>query len=107
MTFVIGNSPHQLLPAPAIIRDPVLMSAELFSTDPSGLAAAAGSTALELADGDVVNLQIAPVAKRLGEATVRMLAYNGSIPGPALKVRQGSEITQSGMMFSLHEGVVR
>jgi FtsP/CotA-like multicopper oxidase with cupredoxin domain len=69
------------------------MSAELFSTDPSGLTAAAGSAPLELADGDVVNLRIAPVAKQLGEATVRMLAYNGSIPGPTLKVRQGSEIT--------------
>ena len=32
------------------------------------------------------------MAKRLGEATVRMLGYNGSIPGPTLKVRQGSEI---------------
>jgi FtsP/CotA-like multicopper oxidase with cupredoxin domain len=32
------------------------------------------------------------VAKRLGDTTVRMLGYNGSIPGPTLKVRQGSEI---------------
>ena len=29
----------------------------------------------------------------LGDATVRMLAYNGSIPGPTLKVREGSETT--------------
>ena len=47
---------------------------------------------MELADGAVFDLQIAPVRKRLGDATVRMLAYNGSIPGPTLKVRQGSEI---------------
>jgi FtsP/CotA-like multicopper oxidase with cupredoxin domain len=33
------------------------------------------------------------VAKRLGGATVRMLAYNGSIPGPVLKVTEGSEVT--------------
>ena len=32
------------------------------------------------------------MTKQLGDATVRMLAYNGSIPGPTLKVRQGSEI---------------
>ena len=32
------------------------------------------------------------MAKRLGDNTVRMLAYNGSIPGPTLEVRQGSEI---------------
>jgi FtsP/CotA-like multicopper oxidase with cupredoxin domain len=32
------------------------------------------------------------VAKQLRETTVRMLGYNGSIPGPTLKVRQGSEV---------------
>jgi FtsP/CotA-like multicopper oxidase with cupredoxin domain len=37
-------------------------------------------------------LRVAPVAKRLGNTTVRMLGYNGSIPGPTLKVQQGSEI---------------
>jgi FtsP/CotA-like multicopper oxidase with cupredoxin domain len=47
---------------------------------------------LELADGEVFDLRIGPVAKRLGDTTVRMLGYNGSIPGPTLKVRQGSEI---------------
>ena len=35
---------------------------------------------------------MAPVTKLLGDATVRMLAYNGSIPGPVLKVKEGSEI---------------
>jgi FtsP/CotA-like multicopper oxidase with cupredoxin domain len=47
---------------------------------------------VELSDGDRFELRIAPVAKRLGDATVRMLAYNGSIPGPTLKVREGSEV---------------
>jgi FtsP/CotA-like multicopper oxidase with cupredoxin domain len=47
---------------------------------------------LELADGDTLNLRVGPVAKRLGDTTVRMLSYNGSIPGPTLKVQQGSEI---------------
>ena len=32
------------------------------------------------------------MAKRLGDATVRMLAYNNSIPGPTLKVKEGSEV---------------
>ena len=40
----------------------------------------------------MVHLRIGPVAKRLGDTTVRMLGYNGSIPGPTLKVRQGSEV---------------
>jgi FtsP/CotA-like multicopper oxidase with cupredoxin domain len=39
-----------------------------------------------------VELRIVPVAKQLGNSTVRMLGYNGSIPGPALKVPQGAEI---------------
>jgi len=30
--------------------------------------------------------------KQLGDTTVRMLGYNSSIPGPTLKVHEGSEI---------------
>jgi FtsP/CotA-like multicopper oxidase with cupredoxin domain len=66
--------------------------AEFFPTDPTGLPEAARPALLELADGDDLDLRIAPVAKRLGGTTVRMLSYNGSIPGPVLKVRQGSEV---------------
>ena len=63
-----------------------------FPTDPSGLPEAGRPQLLELAPGDTLDLTIGPVAKRLGEATVRMLGYNGSIPGPTLKVQQGSEM---------------
>jgi FtsP/CotA-like multicopper oxidase with cupredoxin domain len=63
-----------------------------FPTDPSGLPEATGPALLELGDGDVLELQVGAVAKRLGDVTVRMLGYNGSIPGPTLKVGQGSEI---------------
>jgi FtsP/CotA-like multicopper oxidase with cupredoxin domain len=63
-----------------------------FPTDPTGLPAARRPEVVELSDGDEFRLRIAPVAKRLGDATVRMLAYNGSIPGPTLRVREGSEI---------------
>jgi FtsP/CotA-like multicopper oxidase with cupredoxin domain len=47
---------------------------------------------VQLADGDRFDLRIAPVAKRVGGATVRMLAFNGSVPGPVLKVRAGSRV---------------
>jgi FtsP/CotA-like multicopper oxidase with cupredoxin domain len=67
-------------------------SAESFPTDPSGLEEAGRPALLELAPGDTLELQVGPVAKRLGDTTVRMLGYNGSIPGPTLKVQQGSEI---------------
>jgi FtsP/CotA-like multicopper oxidase with cupredoxin domain len=63
-----------------------------FPTDPSGLPEAGRPQLLELAHGDTLELRVGPVAKRLGDTTVRMLGYNGSIPGPTLKVRQGSEI---------------
>jgi FtsP/CotA-like multicopper oxidase with cupredoxin domain len=68
------------------------LATESFPTDPSGLPEAGRPPLLELANGDTLDLKVGPVAKRLGEATVRMLGYNGSIPGPTLKVQQGSEI---------------
>jgi FtsP/CotA-like multicopper oxidase with cupredoxin domain len=64
-----------------------------FSTDAVGLPLTVAPTIVDLTDGNVFDLEIAPVAKRIGDAVVRMLAYNGSVPGPALRVPQGSEIT--------------
>jgi FtsP/CotA-like multicopper oxidase with cupredoxin domain len=68
------------------------LATESFPTDPSGLPEAGRPRLLELAPGDTLDLQVGPVAKGLGDTTVRMLGYNGSIPGPTLKVQQGSEI---------------
>jgi FtsP/CotA-like multicopper oxidase with cupredoxin domain len=48
---------------------------------------------VELQDGDEFRLEIFPVKKRIGDTTVRMLSYNGSVPGPTLKVPQGATIT--------------
>jgi FtsP/CotA-like multicopper oxidase with cupredoxin domain len=67
-------------------------SADSFPTDPTGLPEASRPELLELADGDALELRVGPVAKRLGDATVRMLGYNGSIPGSTVKVAEGSEI---------------
>src|ERR671935_2910227 len=58
-----------------------------------GLREATRPEVVELSDGDSYDLEIAPVAKRIGDATVRMLAYNGSIPGPTLKVPEGASVT--------------
>jgi FtsP/CotA-like multicopper oxidase with cupredoxin domain len=63
-----------------------------FPTEVAGLPLARASELVELSDGDQFDLRIAPVAKPLGDAKVRMLAYNGSIPGPTLKVHEGSEV---------------
>jgi FtsP/CotA-like multicopper oxidase with cupredoxin domain len=67
-------------------------SIEKFPRDTAGLPTASPTDVVELADGDRVTLHIGPVAKRIGDATVRMLAYNGSIPGPTHRVPQGAEV---------------
>jgi Multicopper oxidase len=64
-----------------------------FPTETEGLPEATRPGVVELGDGDEFSLGITPVAKRLGDTTVRMLAYNGSIPGPTLKVAEGSTVT--------------
>ena len=67
-------------------------STATFPTDTAGLPQAVPTQLVELADGDTFELRIAPVAKRIGDDTVRMIAYNRSIPGPTLRVREGSEL---------------
>jgi FtsP/CotA-like multicopper oxidase with cupredoxin domain len=57
-----------------------------------GLPPAQRPQSIEIAPGESLDLRIGPVVKQITNATVRMLAYNGSIPGPSLRVRQGSEI---------------
>jgi FtsP/CotA-like multicopper oxidase with cupredoxin domain len=64
-----------------------------FPTDTGGLPTATSPETVELRDGDAFDLRIHPVRKQIGDAEVRMLGYNGSIPGPTLHVDQGSEIT--------------
>ena len=64
-----------------------------FSTDTEGLPAATPPETVRLRDGEAFDLSIRPVRKRIGNAEVRMLGYNGSIPGPTMRVEQGSEVT--------------
>jgi FtsP/CotA-like multicopper oxidase with cupredoxin domain len=64
-----------------------------FPRETEGLPEARETELVELGDGDEFELEIMPVKKRIGDATVRMLAYNGSVPGPTLKVPQGATIT--------------
>ncbi len=67
------------------IRDP-------FSRDIAGLVEASETASVEVRHGDVFELRAGPVRKRVGDVTVKMLAYNGSVPGPTLWVAQGSEV---------------
>lgn len=63
-----------------------------FPIETSGLPSCSPTKEVVLPDGGSLDLQIVPVAKQLRGSTVRMLAYNGSIPGPTLRVPQGARI---------------
>jgi FtsP/CotA-like multicopper oxidase with cupredoxin domain len=64
-----------------------------FDREIAGLPQAINPEVVELQDGATFELRAAPVRKRLGDVTVKLLAYNGSIPGPTIKVPQGAEVT--------------
>jgi FtsP/CotA-like multicopper oxidase with cupredoxin domain len=64
-----------------------------FPSTTEGLPDACRPEVVELSDGDEFDLEIVPVRKQIGDATVRMLSYNGSVPGPTLKVPQDGTIT--------------
>ena len=88
---------HALGPASSNLSDKAKSqtpaeSDDAFTTDVAGLVDAASPRLIELHHGDVFDLQISPVRKRIEQGELRMLAYNGSIPGPTLQVDQGSEI---------------
>jgi FtsP/CotA-like multicopper oxidase with cupredoxin domain len=68
-------------------------TSDRFPTDIAGLPEARAPKHVELSDGGTYELRIAPLAKRIGDDTVRMLGYNGSVPGPVLRVKEGSAIT--------------
>src|SRR6266516_4230173 len=65
----------------------------MFTTETAGLPEVASPGVIRLHDGDRLDLRIGPARKRLDDAELRMLAYNGSVPGPVLHVDQGSQIT--------------
>jgi len=82
------------------------VASEQFPTETTGLPEATLPPVVDLADGDRFELRIAPVAKRIGEDTVRMVAYNGSVPGPVLRVREGSELVVDVANEGDHEATV-
>ncbi len=77
----------------ASARDEKQDMRDLFATDTVGLPDATTPRLIRLHDGNRFDLRIHPVRKRVDNAVLRMLGYNGSIPGPTLRVDQGSEIT--------------
>ncbi len=64
-----------------------------FSKSTVGLPDASKPQFVELKSGDSYNITASYVEKEVGNRMMRMLAYNGSIPGPFIKVKEGSQIT--------------
>jgi FtsP/CotA-like multicopper oxidase with cupredoxin domain len=67
--------------------------AQAFPVDIEGLPEASATPVVEVGRDGTFELRIHPVAKRIGDGVFRMLSYNGSIPGPTLRVEQGSTIS--------------
>jgi len=65
----------------------------IFSQEYGNVQEATQPKTVELKNGQSYNLTASIVKKTINNGTVKMLAYNGSIPGPIIKVQQGSEIT--------------
>jgi FtsP/CotA-like multicopper oxidase with cupredoxin domain len=65
---------------------------DVFPTATAGLRDVWTPRVVRLRDGDRLDLGISPVRKTMRGAELRMLAYNGSVPGPILHVEQGSQI---------------
>lgn len=68
-------------------------ASDTFSRDTADLPDAMETATVALEPGADFELRAMPVRKRIGDTTVKMLAYNGSVPGPILRVTQGSEAT--------------
>lgn len=64
-----------------------------FSRDMAGLPEARATETVTLKNGDVYEMEMSAVRKKIGDRWVRMLAYNGSVPGPVFSIPQGAEIT--------------
>lgn len=63
-----------------------------FTKEINGLPDAVPPQTVTLKDGDTYTITAEYVKKQVGNHTLRMLAYNRSIPGPILQIEQDSEI---------------
>lgn len=63
-----------------------------FSRETAGLPDAKRSEVVSLKDGDTYTLTASYVKNMVGNRPLRMLAYNGTIPGPFVSAPQGSTI---------------
>lgn len=68
-------------------------TASYFSTETAGLPESKNSETVIVKNGETFNLTASIVQKKIQGHSVKMLAYNGMIPGPTIAVAQHSQIT--------------
>ncbi len=93
-------------------RGTVVPEDPYFSRSIEGLTEAVPTAPALLNNGDTLALTAAPVKKSINGRMVRMAAFNGSIPGPLIKVRQGDTVAvllrnRAGSPLTLHPHGVR
>lgn len=71
----------------------VVVGVAWFGPSKQQIAPVGQSEVVELKNGDTYNLTASYVTKVIAGNEQKMLAYNGMIPGPAIKVAQGAEVT--------------
>lgn len=65
----------------------------VINADITSLPEAVSTQVVDLKDGDTYEMTAGFVKKTIGNREYAMLAYNGSIPGPMLRVPQGANVT--------------
>lgn len=83
---------HRAMPMPPMPMPPASNSAPIFSTDTTGLPAVLPTSEVILKDGDNFTLDASPAKQNVAGQWIRRLAYNGSVPGPIFRVKQGSSV---------------
>jgi FtsP/CotA-like multicopper oxidase with cupredoxin domain len=83
-----------------------------FSVDPDAFPEAKPSEVVHLKDGESYSLSAVKVQQTISGAKVKLLAYNGSVPGPFFWVPQGGHITvslnnQTGVPTTIHSHGLR
>jgi FtsP/CotA-like multicopper oxidase with cupredoxin domain len=93
--LIIGASTVVVLALVAVVAIKSFLSPWIFDPfdrDITGLSEATMTQVVQLRDGDAFEIRATMVRKQIGDTIVKMLAYNGSVPGPTLKVPQGAEV---------------
>jgi FtsP/CotA-like multicopper oxidase with cupredoxin domain len=93
--FILGSSAVVTLALVAVVLVTTFLHPRIsdpFDHDTTGLSEATRTEVVALKNGDAFDMGATMVRKQIGSAKVKMLAYNGSVPGPTLKVQQGTEV---------------